>query len=84
MTEIIKKIWNWFNGKKSAIGVIGLSVCQLGLISKNVDPDILEAFKLGFSIIGGVGIIHKDLKSDNSIVKRVNQSINKSVQKYRK
>lgn len=80
----IKKIWKWFNGKKSAIGVIGLSVCQLGLVSKNMNPDVLEVFKLGFTIIGGVGIIHKDLKSGDSVIKKVNNSINQSIQKYKK
>jgi ribosomal protein L30E len=83
-----QKVWSgvvkagrWFNGKKSAISIIGLGACQLAVVKNNVDPDVLEAMNFGFTILGGVGIIHRDLKSDKSIIRKVNDSINKNIKK---
>jgi hypothetical protein len=77
----LKKAWQWFNGKKSFISIVGLGACQLGLVKNNVNPDILEAVNFGFTVIGGIGVIHRDWKSDKSIIKRVGDSINKGLKK---
>jgi len=82
--KTVKRIWKWLSGKKSAIGIVGLSFCQLGLIKNNINPGVLEILNLLFTIMGGAGVIHRDWKSDNSVLKRVNKSINQSVQKYKK
>jgi hypothetical protein len=66
----MKKIFSWLNGKKRSIGIIGLSVCSLKLAENNINVDILEAGKLLFSIIGGIGVAHADLKSDKSLIKK--------------
>lgn len=79
MKTALKKAWNWFNGKKSTISIIGLGVCGLGIMRNNVNPDVLEAMTLGFTIIGGVGVIHRDIKSDKSVIKKVQSNINKSL-----
>lgn len=67
----MKKIIKWFNGKKRSIGIIGLSVCSLGLVEKNINIDFVEAAKLVFTILGGVGIAHADMKSEKSVIKKM-------------
>lgn len=81
MKTRLKKLWEWFNGKKTSIGVIGLSICSLNITEKNIDVDTLELLKLIFSLIGGIGIAHRDMKSDKSIIKRINKNIANSVKK---
>jgi hypothetical protein len=71
MTEIIKpigqtlkKIWTWFNGKKTDIGAYTLAILQIALLLKAPIPvnivAVIEIVATTF-FLGGAG--HKALKS---------------------
>ena len=75
--KVVKKILKWFNGKKTVIGYIGMTACNLALIKNNINPDALEFMQWGFGIMGGVGVAHKINKS--SIQKKLQKNINQNI-----
>jgi hypothetical protein len=87
MKEKLKKTWKWFQGKKRSIGVIGLSVCSLKLVENNINVDVVEALKLGFTVIGGLGILYagdKDAGGDKSIMKKFQDNLNNVTKQTKK
>lgn len=62
--KTVKKFWNWFSGKKTVIGYIGVQVLSFGFVHNHISPDALEMMQWGFGIMGGVGVMHKVSKSE--------------------
>ena len=59
----MKKIWDWFNGRKMKIGAYSLAVIQIAvLVGAPVPTNIVAALEIFFSVffIGGAG--HKAIK----------------------
>jgi len=59
----MKKIWDWFNGRKMKIGAYSLAVIQIAvLVGAPVPVNIVAALEIFFSVffIGGAG--HKAIK----------------------
>ena len=65
--ESMKKMWNWFNGKKTLLGVVLVSVPVIWggveplLAEGGMSPERVAA--IGGVIVGGIGILHKLLKA---------------------
>lgn len=55
----MKKIINWFNGKKT---IIGLGLMELSHIT-SIDPQIASILFIVGSSLAGVGALHKGIKS---------------------
>lgn len=59
MIKWIKKTWDWFDKKKTAIGTVTLVVAEV------VPDPTVKAVLTGIGILfGGVGVIHKVSKND--------------------
>lgn len=75
--KILRKSWKWFNGKKTAIGYIGIQFCVTSFAKQHIDQSTLELMQLGFTVIGGTGVIHKVTKSET--IKKVSSNLNKNI-----
>jgi hypothetical protein len=61
--EILKKIAEWLNGKKTIIGLIGTNILQMDLqIIQSMNPDIKTLLLYLFGILAAGGLTHKVLK----------------------
>jgi hypothetical protein len=60
----IEKFWNWFSGKKTVIGYIGVQFLSLAWAQSHISTDALEIMRWGFGIMGGIGVMHKVSKSE--------------------
>lgn len=61
--EIIKKITDWFDGKKTIIGLIGTNILQMDLqIIANMNPDVKTLLLYVFGLLAAGGLTHKMLK----------------------
>lgn len=58
----MKKIFNWLNGKKTAIGFILTWAAQL----PGIDPAVSQILLYAGGALGSVGIMHKGIKSVNT------------------
>ena len=58
----LKKIWEFWNGKKTVVGAVGLFLTYgaegLGWLS----PEIASALKAVFGSLGATGLVHKGIK----------------------
>lgn len=59
----MEKVWNWLDGKKTAIGAV-VSLLTAYLISKGLIGEAEQVLALGLStfLVGG-GLVHKAAKS---------------------
>lgn len=72
--NLLKKIWSWFDGRKTTIGAIllGLStvITQLVIGVNHYDPAWLDTVILNLNYVGeafvGGGLIHKLAKSSKT------------------
>jgi Ca2+/Na+ antiporter len=64
--DFIVKIWNWFNGNKTVIGLVLLQVASM--VPEGVNVFGLFDLKAGLiwlgNFFGGVGILHKIAKAN--------------------
>ena len=61
---MLKKIWDWLNGNKTAIGALCLALAGSGLIGEQTLAYTLLVWLGG--VLGGVGVIHKIAKGVNN------------------
>lgn len=61
--ETLKKFLNWFNGKKTIIGLIGTNILQMDLqFIVNMNPDLKTILLYLFGILAAGGLTHKAIK----------------------
>lgn len=57
--EITKKIWNWLNGKKTAISAIYFAVLSYSQSKGFIGPDEIYLLSTIGGIMLGIGVGHK-------------------------
>ena len=54
---------NWFDGKKTIIGLVGLNVLQLDLkFYETMNPDLYTLLLYVFGALAAGGLVHKGVK----------------------
>lgn len=60
---MLNNLWNWLDGKKTAIGAILLIISGIPHLNTWIDPDIIDAIYYIGSMLGAGGVIHKVSKT---------------------
>ena len=62
--ETIKKFLNWFDGKKTIIGLLGTNILQMDLqFINNMNPDLKTLLLYLFGLLAAGGLTHKMIKT---------------------